>query len=104
MLKIKLTRLGKKNQPFYRIVVAERRSKRDGQYVAKLGDYNPLTDPATINLDVKAYEEWLTKGAQPTETVLSLYNKVTGKPPVPRPQKPKKEDKPTESEEKYRSL
>lgn len=76
MLKIKLSRTGKKNQPSYRIVVAERRSKRDGQYVALLGTYNPLTSPSTINLDTKAYDAWISKGAQPTETVRSIRTKA----------------------------
>ena len=73
MLKIKLSRTGKKHQPSYRIIVAERRSKRDGRYVALLGNYNP---PSTINLDTEAYEEWINKGAIPTDTVRSLRAKV----------------------------
>ncbi len=76
MLKIRLKRTGKRGQPSYRIVVAEARSKRDGKYKEGLGHYNPLTNPATIKLDKKKYQDWLKKGAQPTETVRHLYNKA----------------------------
>ncbi|HUV47261.1 MAG TPA: 30S ribosomal protein S16 [Candidatus Bathyarchaeia archaeon] len=73
MLKIKLTRLGKKHQPSFRIIVAEARSKRDGQYIDLLGFYNPLDKPPTIVIDKKKYHDWLTKGAKPTATVRRLY-------------------------------
>ena len=76
MLKIKLSRYGKRGQPFYRIVVAEAKSKRDGKYVALLGTYNPLTQPAQVQLDRKQYRQWLTKGAQPTDTVRNLFKKA----------------------------
>lgn len=76
MLKIKLSRKGKKNQPFYRIIVAEAKSKRDGKYIDALGYYNPLTKPKIIKINKEAYQEWLKKGAQPTETVKKLFNKV----------------------------
>lgn len=72
MLKIKLTRLGKKAEPRYRIVVNECRDKRDGQYVAQLGIYQPAETPKRLELDLAAYAEWLKKGAQPTETVAFL--------------------------------
>lgn len=76
MLKIRLKRTGKKNQPSYQIVVIKARSKRDGKYVDSLGYYNPLTNPATIKLDKKKYQEWVKKGAQPTQTVRHLFNKT----------------------------
>jgi len=76
MLKIKLTRLGKKGMPYYRIIVAEARSKRDGKYIDLLGTYNPMVEPKKIELDTKKYQDWVTKGAIPTQTVKSLYNKV----------------------------
>ena len=76
MLKIRLTRVGKRGQPAYRIVVAPQRSRRDGKYVALLGSYNPLTHPATIKLDQAAYQDWLKKGAQPTPTVRALAKKA----------------------------
>ena len=74
MLKIKLTRLGKKKEPRYRIVVNECRDKRDGSYLVNLGYYHPTEQPKALQLDVAAYENWLTKGAQPTATVAYLYD------------------------------
>ena len=88
MLKIKLTRLGKKKEPRYRIVVNEARDKRDGQYVALLGTYQPAEQPKILELDTKAYEEWLAKGAQPTETVAWLYEQAKGQG-LPEKKKPK---------------
>lgn len=78
MLRIKLTRTGRRNQPSYRIVVAEKRSKRDGMYVAQVGFYNPLGNKE-VRFDVTAYEEWLGKGAQPTDTVAALFKKHQAK-------------------------
>lgn len=72
MLKIKLQRIGKKGQPQYRIVVREDRVKQGGQSVAEIGYYNPLLKPATFQLDQKAYADWLSKGAQPTDTIRKL--------------------------------
>ncbi len=76
MLKIKLARFGKKNQAHYRIVVNEARDRRDGKYVALLGHYSPTYQPKVLELDLKAYESWISKGAQPTETVAALYKRV----------------------------
>jgi small subunit ribosomal protein S16 len=72
MLKIKLQRIGKKGQPQYRIVVREDRMKQGGMSVAEIGYYNPLTKPAIFELDAKQYQEWLKKGAQPTDTIRQL--------------------------------
>jgi small subunit ribosomal protein S16 len=72
MLKIRLRRMGAIRQPHYRIVVADSRAPRDGAFIENLGHYNPLTNPATIQVDVAKYEEWKRKGAQPTEAVVSL--------------------------------
>ncbi len=77
MLKIKLQRIGKSGESHYRIVVAERRSKRDGKFVAQLGFYSPQTQPATVKVDQKLLTEWLKKGAQPTPT-LKLLLKQNG--------------------------
>ncbi|NMC36130.1 30S ribosomal protein S16 [Candidatus Beckwithbacteria bacterium] len=77
MLKIKLSRIGKKNQPFYRIIVAEARSKRDGKYIDLLGTYNPVVTPKEIKLDTKKYDEWVNKGAQATPTVAHLYKTIS---------------------------
>jgi small subunit ribosomal protein S16 len=72
MLKIRLRRMGAIRQPHYRIVVADARAPRDGAFIDMLGHYNPLTDPATIQVDVTKYEDWKKKGAQPTNAVASL--------------------------------
>lgn len=75
MLKIKLARIGKKGQPQYHVVVIEDRTKSGTRHVEQIGYYNPLTANKEFRLDVKAYEAWLAKGAQPTETVRSLARK-----------------------------
>ena len=75
MLKIRLRRVGAIRQPHYRIVVADARAPRDGAFIDILGHYNPLTDPATIKVDVAKYEDWKTKGAQPTKAVVSLVRR-----------------------------
>lgn len=76
MLTIRLTRTGKRGQPHYRIIVTERRSKRDGKYLESLGHYNPLSIPKVIQLDRARYTFWVGKGAQPSATVKSLYQKT----------------------------
>lgn len=68
-VKIRLQRFGRKQRPYYHIVVADSRSKRDGKFIERIGDYNPLTVPATINLDVDKAFQWVMNGAQPTDTV-----------------------------------
>lgn len=75
MLKIRLRRMGAIRQPHYRIVVADARAPRDGAFIETLGYYNPLTDPATVQVDVAKYEEWKKKGAQPTDAVASLVKR-----------------------------
>ena len=72
MLKIRLRRTGAKFQPTYRVVVADSRAPRDGAFVAILGFYNPRSEPATITVDEAALREWIRKGAQPTDSVLSV--------------------------------
>lgn len=76
MLRIKLARFGRKRQPTYRIVVTEKRSKRDGQYVEQIGLYSPLGEK-TLRIEVEKYQSWIAKGAQPTDTVASLFRKFT---------------------------
>lgn len=73
-VKIRLQRHGSKKRPFYFIVVADARSPRDGKFIQKLGTYNPLTNPATIQLDRQRALDWLSKGAQPTDTVRKLLS------------------------------
>lgn len=72
MLGISLMRLGAKKKPFYRLVVKEKRSKRDGKYLENLGTYNPMMNPALVDLKHERIEYWISVGAQPTETVASL--------------------------------
>ena len=74
MLRIRLRRVGKKNQPSYRIVVADVRSPRDGRFVDKVGFYNPLTDPPTVSIDQDKLQSWIKKGALPSESVVRLLN------------------------------
>ena len=71
-VKLRLTRVGSKKNPIYRVVVADSRSPRDGRFIEIVGRYNPQTDPSTIDLDEAKVKEWLTKGAQPTEPVARL--------------------------------
>lgn len=72
MLAISLMRMGAKGKPFYRLVVKEKRSKRDGAYLENVGTYNPMADPAEVNLKHERIQYWIGVGAQPTETVASL--------------------------------
>lgn len=72
MLRIRLRRVGKKKAPAYRIVVADSRSPRDGKFIEVLGLYDPLTDPVTVNVDGEKLRDWVSKGAQPSETVERL--------------------------------
>ena len=78
MVKIRLQRQGAKKAPFYHIVVADSRSPRDGRIIEKIGTYNPMTDPATINLDMEKVEKWTKNGAKPTDTVKGIIDKVGG--------------------------
>ena len=76
MVKIRLRRMGAKKAPFYRVVVADSRSPRDGRCIEEIGTYNPLTEPATINIDAEKAQAWIKKGAQPTDTVRGLLKNV----------------------------
>lgn len=71
-VKIRLARRGRRKQPFYHIVIADARAPRDGKFIEKIGSYNPMTKPATIDLDRDKAYDWLTKGAQPTETMRAI--------------------------------
>lgn len=71
-VKIRLARHGAKKQPYYRVVVADGRMPRDGRYIELVGRYNPLTDPKTIDIDVERVDEWIAKGAQPTNSAAKL--------------------------------
>ena len=76
MVKIRLRRMGAKKAPFYRIVVADARAPRDGRCIEEIGTYNPLTNPAVINVDVEKAQNWSKNGAQPTDTVRGLLKKA----------------------------
>lgn len=77
MVKMRLKRMGYKRHPFYRIVVADARSPRDGRFIDEIGTYDPSTDPSTFNINEEAAKKWLANGAQPTEVVSKLF-KVAG--------------------------
>ncbi len=76
MVKIRLKRVGAKKQPFYRVVVADSRSPRNGRFIEEIGYYNPLTNPADIKIDAEKATKWIGNGAQPTETVKALLKKA----------------------------
>ncbi|HAZ19351.1 MAG TPA: 30S ribosomal protein S16 [Clostridiales bacterium] len=74
-VKLRLKRIGAKKQPIYRVVAADSRYPRDGRFIEEIGFYNPLTDPATIEIDGEKAKKWIATGAQPTETVKSILKK-----------------------------
>lgn len=76
MVKIRLRRVGAKKKPFYRIVVADSRSPRDGKCIEEIGTYNPMTEVPEIKIDMKKSEKWLKSGAQPTERVKSILKQA----------------------------
>ena len=76
-VKIRLRRMGKKKEPYYRVVVADSRSPRDGRFIAEIGTYDPNTDPSTFKIDEEEAKKWIANGAQPTEVVSKLF-KVAG--------------------------
>lgn len=75
-VRIRLKRMGAKKKPFYRIVVADSRSPRDGRFIEEIGYYNPTTQPTTIQIDAEKAGEWLSRGALPTDTVKALFTKA----------------------------
>jgi small subunit ribosomal protein S16 len=75
VLAIRLNRIGKKKQPFYRVVVIDKRRPRDGRFVDVVGTYNPLKDPPEVKLDAERLKHWLSQGAQPSETVQTFIRK-----------------------------
>ncbi|MBP1918539.1 30S ribosomal protein S16 [Youngiibacter multivorans] len=75
-VKIRLRRMGSKKAPFYRLVVADSKSPRDGKFIEELGYYDPTTEPSTVKIDAEKASGWLNKGAQPTEVVARLFNKA----------------------------
>lgn len=75
-VKIRLRRMGQKKAPFYRIVVADSKSPRDGRFIEEIGYYNPITEPAEIKIDEEKATKWINNGAQPTDVVKRLFNTV----------------------------
>ena len=75
MVRIRLRRMGAHKKPFYRVIVADQRSHRDGRFIEELGYYDPMTEPKTIKIDAEKAQKWLSEGAQPTETVKTLFKK-----------------------------
>ena len=76
MVKIRLRRMGQKKAPFYRIIVADERSPRDGRFIDEIGTYDPTKEPASVNIDAEAAKKWLANGAKPTEVVGKLFKKA----------------------------
>ena len=76
MVKIRLRRVGAKKAPFYRVVVADSHFARDGRFIEEIGTYDPLTEPATIKIDMERAKYWISNGAQPTDTVKALLKKA----------------------------
>ena len=76
MVKIRLRRMGAKKAPYYRIIVADSRSPRDGRCIEEIGTYDPLTEPATIAVDAEKAQQWIKNGAQQTDTVKALLKKA----------------------------
>lgn len=75
MVKIRLTRLGAKKAPFYRVVVADSRYPRDGRFIEEIGTYDPLANPSKFTVDADKVKQWMASGAQPTDTVKALLKK-----------------------------
>ena len=75
MVKIRLKRMGQKKAPFYRIVVADERSPRDGRFIEEIGTYDPNQDPSVFNVNEEAAKKWIAQGAQPTDKVKALFKK-----------------------------
>ncbi len=76
-VKIRLTRLGKKKQPTYRVIVADERAPRDGRFIDEIGFYDPTQEPSVVKIDTEKAKEWIGKGAKPTDTVAKLL-KIAG--------------------------
>jgi small subunit ribosomal protein S16 len=109
-VRIRLRRMGSKKRPFYRVVVADQRSPRDGRFIENIGKYHPLEEPSVIDIDEERALHWLDVGAQPSESVQRLMEKVgiwekfeASKPPKPKkPAKPKAKKPDGEAEPKVK--
>lgn len=74
-VKLRLKRMGAKKRPFYRVVAADSRSRRDGKVIEEIGYYNPITEPSEVKIDAELAQKWLNNGAIPTDTVRALFKK-----------------------------
>ena len=74
-VKMRLRRMGQKKAPFYRIIVADSRSPRDGRFIEEIGYYNPISEPVEVKIDAEKAQKWIKNGAQPTDTVKALLKK-----------------------------
>jgi small subunit ribosomal protein S16 len=92
-VRIRLTRVGATKRPAYRVIAIDKRRSRDGRALEILGYYDPLTEPATVNLDTAKINAWIGKGAQPSETVAKLMRQAA-RPPEAAPEKPKRATRP----------
>jgi small subunit ribosomal protein S16 len=88
LVKIRLKRMGAKKRPFYRLVVADARSPRDGKFIEELGTYDPIAQPARVLIDADRVREWMRKGAQPTDTARKLLEMESILPRAARPARP----------------
>lgn len=79
-VRIRLTRMGRKKKPFYRIVVADSEAKRDGRFLEVVGTYDPMQNPAAVTVKQDRVDDWLARGAKPTDTVRSLLKKAPAQP------------------------
>jgi small subunit ribosomal protein S16 len=84
-VRVRLTRVGSKKNPIWRVVVADQRSPRDGRFIETIGHYNPQTEPSTIVIDRERFDHWVARGAQPTGTVKQLVKAQSKAPPEPPP-------------------
>jgi small subunit ribosomal protein S16 len=91
MVKIRLRRMGTKKRPFFRVVVADARSPRDGRFIENIGKYHPMSDPSIIEIDEERARHWLARGAQPSDPVrvllekLGIWERLRGEPRMPEP-------------------
>ncbi|MBR0163412.1 MAG: 30S ribosomal protein S16 [Lachnospiraceae bacterium] len=76
MVKIRLSRIGKKKNPFYKIIVSDAKSPVDGRFIEQIGTYDPNTDPGTVKINEEQAKKWLANGAQPTQTVAKLFKQA----------------------------
>jgi small subunit ribosomal protein S16 len=90
VVKIRLKRLGARKRPYYRLVVADSRSPRDGRFIEELGTYDPISNPATLRIDAEKVRAWMSRGAQPSDTARSLLEQQGILPRTARAQRPPK--------------